>query len=202
MTYQQFLQSVHQLNTQQPVILLVGKRQVAESDQPKLVDLGNKLATDLPQCLFRSGNAKGADALFTQGVLAVDPERMQVVLPYSGHQKKNRNSQSSYYALEPTQLAEEDPIVYKTIEQVDPDRRRMIPGYLAGQKNRFTTKAPYLLRDTLMVIGDAAMGLAPVSVAIYYDDLEKPMQGGTGFTIRLCEQQRMLVKNQNAWMRW
>lgn len=201
MTYQQFLQSVHQLNTQLPVILLVGKRQVADSDKPKLVAFGSKLATDLPQCLFRSGNAKGADALFTQGVMAVAPGRMQVVLPYSGHKKKSRHSQSSYYALEPTQLAEEDPVVYKT-KELHPDSKRMIPGYLAGQKNRFTTKAPYLLRDTLMVIGDAAMGLAPASVAIYYDDLKKPMQGGTGLTIKLCQQQGMLVKNQNAWLRW
>ncbi|MFP4292506.1 MAG: hypothetical protein ACLFQ0_12800 [Cyclobacteriaceae bacterium] len=201
MDYRQFLQYVNELNNAQPIILMVGKRKVSLSEEASLVRIASRLASDLPHCLFRSGNAGGADTLFTEGVLATAPERMQLVLPYSSHKKGSRNSQSSYYALEPAQLAEDDPVVYKT-KELHPDSRRMIPGYLAGEKNRLTAKAPYLLRDTLMVLGDQSLGLAPASAAIFYDDLGKPMQGGTGLTIRLCRQQGILVKNQLAWMKW
>ena len=70
------------------IVLLEGKRVVLESDKPKLIALGKLLSIKTSRLLFRSGNASGADQYFSEGVVAVNNQRLQVITPYSGHRKK------------------------------------------------------------------------------------------------------------------
>jgi hypothetical protein len=64
-----------------PVILLEGTRQLPDNDRPSLVALGQLLATELPQAVFRTGNATGTDTAFAEGVARVDARRLQFVIP-------------------------------------------------------------------------------------------------------------------------
>ncbi len=66
-----------------PVVLLEGSRSVLEKDAASLINLADKLARKFPQAVFRSGAANGSDDLFAQGVLRVNREKMQLVLPKS-----------------------------------------------------------------------------------------------------------------------
>ena len=63
-----------------PVILLEGSRVVEEIDKAKIVELGKQLAVAFPSAIFRSGNANASDNLFAEGVLQVNPERLELVL--------------------------------------------------------------------------------------------------------------------------
>lgn len=73
------------------IVLLEGSRNVLEKDAESLINFAGKLARKLPQAAFRSGAADGADDLFAQGVVQVNRERMQIVLPKSksGFHKTN-----------------------------------------------------------------------------------------------------------------
>lgn len=67
------------------VILLEGKRDIPEKEKEKLVELGRLLAFKTSRMTFRRGNAPGADYLFSLGIGEVAKERLQVIVPYSGH---------------------------------------------------------------------------------------------------------------------
>lgn len=60
------------------VVLLEGKREVKPEDIPKLKELGRLLCAQSKQMTFRSGNAKGADEYFIEGVSEVDPSRIKL----------------------------------------------------------------------------------------------------------------------------
>ncbi len=71
-----------------PVILLEGTRIVPSSAEAALTALGRFLARQFPHARFRSGNAEGSDTLFARGVEAVDPARMELIIPTAGHRRK------------------------------------------------------------------------------------------------------------------
>ena len=55
------------------IVLLEGKREVLKSDEKRLVEIGRLLAASTKHCVFRSGNAGGADAFFNcQNTLIAD----------------------------------------------------------------------------------------------------------------------------------
>ena len=75
---------------------------------------------------------------------------------------------------------------------------------LMAQRNRIPrlgAKARYLLRDTLKVMGDADLDLAPATAGVFYPKPD-PMQGGTGHTIRVCLQQQVPVFLFEQWKGW
>jgi hypothetical protein len=74
------------------------------------------------------------------------------------------------------------------------DKRDKIP--------RLRAKANYLIRDTTKVTGIPDAGYAPASFGIFYANLDDPMKGGTGHTIRVCQQQAVPVALQDSWMQW
>jgi len=78
LTIEQLLESYDKPGT---VILLEGKRAVLPTDQHKLIEVGKLLAGSSKHIVFRSGNAKGADYFFSQGVSMVNPSRLQQVTP-------------------------------------------------------------------------------------------------------------------------
>ena len=58
--------------------------------------------------------------------------------------------------------------------------------------DRFAIKAAYILRDTIKAIGSNE--IAAATVGIFYDDLSNPRCGGTGHTMKICEQNAILLK--------
>lgn len=184
-------------NRPDAVILLEGKRLVQEADAPALVALGKLLAAALPEARFRSGNAPGADALFAEGVCAVDASRMELILPYSGHRKKYSEGLSTL-ALDQLNLASEPQVVYHTAKHKN--SRNPVQRYVDGKRDQSAMKAAYLLRDTVKVLG--AAGIPAASVGLFYVDLQDPESGGTGHTMRVCRDMGIPLWDQTSWFRW
>lgn len=72
--------------------------------------------------------------------------------------------------------------------------------FVNGKNNRYTIKAAYIIRDTIKVIG--TRHIPPATFGIFYDDLTKPMTGGTGHTMKVCEQNKIPYINQTIWFDW
>lgn len=180
------------------VVLLEGKREVKVEDIIKLIRLGELLATETKYCIFRSGNASGADEYFSQGVCNVDANRLEVIAPYKGHRKKNTLGYKTY-SLDEIDIINEPEIIYQS--KGNKKRDNLIDEYVSGNKNILSSKGAYLIRDTVKVIGSST-GISRASAAIFYDDLLKPKQGGTGHTMEVCERNGVEVIDQRVWMAW
>ena len=197
MTYEQF----HQLVTgsPHPVILVEGTRDLPASAVADLEQFGRRLATDYPHAVFRTGNAKGADEAFASGIKAVDPKRLQYVLPYAGHRQHAVDALSYQIALTELSCVAEERAAYHTA-QSSPEYRTMIDKRAIVPQLR--SKARYLLRDTIKVTGATESALLPATVGIFYVHKDNPMKGGTGHTLRVCTIQCVPVAFQDEWMHW
>ncbi len=60
--------------------------------------------------------------------------------------------------------------------------------------------AAYILGDTIKAIGSKE--IAPATFGIFYDDLDDPKTGGTGHTMKICEQNGIEVIDQRIWFKW
>lgn len=178
-------------------ILLEGKRDVLENDRERLTALGKLLASRTTKLMFRSGNASGADQFFSNGVTAVDPSRLQVITPYSGHRKKTNHAYETI-SLDDIDIASEQEVIYES--KSNKKTEKLVDKYVAGEKNRLTIKAAYILRDTVKAIGTEE--IPPATFGIFYDDLAHPATGGTGHTMNVCEQNDIPVINQEVWFKW
>jgi hypothetical protein len=186
---------IHQFDTAGSVVLLEGKRQVRPQDEPLLEALGRLLASHTHHMVFRSGNAEGADQFFANGVAEVAPHRLEVIVPYAGHRKKY-NKAPTTYALDELTLPGDSPVVKQTLKM----KPGLVQPYLEGAKNRRAINAAYLLRDTLKALGTE--GIPQASFGLFYDDLDNPLQGGTGHTMRICTQNNIPLADQRMWMQW
>ncbi|MBL0065503.1 MAG: hypothetical protein IPP38_10940 [Bacteroidetes bacterium] len=94
-------------------------------------------------------------------------------------------------------------LVYRT-KQATPANARLIDRFVQREKGQAYAKSLYLLRDTLKVTGSAEQGLAPASLGIFYVDRSREggRGGGTGHTLRVCEQAGVPVILQEEWMQW
>ncbi|HEB61871.1 MAG TPA: hypothetical protein ENI82_01855 [Bacteroidetes bacterium] len=179
------------------IVLIEGKRKVKETEKESLVQLGKILAEQTKHITFRSGNAAGSDELFSRGVCRVDPSRLMVITPYTGHrQKKNIANQS--ISLDDINLEKEDEVLYYS--KKNKKTKHLIDKYVKGERGRYAIKAAYIIRDTIKVIGTGK--IKPVSLGIFYDDLNEPMSGGTGHTMDICLKNNIPVINQLKWMKW
>lgn len=185
--------------SEQPVVLVEGTRNLPSSDVDVLVNFAARLASLYPHMLFRTGNAKGADEAFAKGVKAVDPSRLQYVLPYARHRQKEIDATSLQVAFTDMPDAVEDRIARYTA-QSSPHYGDLVANRHAGPQRE--AKARYLLRDTMKVVGVAEIALHPATAAIFYVNPEDPMKGGTGHTIRVCQKQKVPVAFQDEWMHW
>ena len=184
------------------VVLVEGTRNLPTRDRPKLVEFAKELARLLPEVMFRTGNAPGADEAFAEGVRNVDPSRLQYVLPYETHAKKRIDPHSQVYPLNAIPDSELEEACRQAMEAT-PGIAGLIKLYMRLHvKNRSTVKALYLIRDALKVLGSRALSLAPATAGIFYVDPRKPDSGGTGHTIRLCRLSNVPVWNQTRWMKW
>jgi hypothetical protein len=194
MTLQQFIEKY---DTDNAIVLLEGKRNVLKEDEQKLIDLGKLLASLTSKMTFRSGNAGGADQFFSQGVALVNPQRLQVITPYSSHRKKTNLAYDSI-SLDEINLTEEPEIVYHSKRHKK--TQNLVEKYVAGNRDQFAKKAAYIIRDTVKVLG--TQQIKPASFGIFYDDLSKPMDGGTGHTMRVCIENNIPQINQTIWFNW
>lgn len=194
MTLQQFIEKY---DTDNAIVLLEGKRNVLKEDEQKLIDLGKLLASLTSKITFRSGNAGGADQFFSQGVALINPQRLQVITPYSSHRKKTNLAYDSI-SLDEINLTEEPEIVYHSKRHKK--TQNLVEKYVAGNRDQFAKKAAYIIRDTVKVLG--TQQIKPASFGIFYDDLSKPMDGGTGHTMRVCIENNIPQINQTIWFNW
>ena len=181
-----------------PVILLAGSRKVPSNHWKKLTDTASFLAREFPQAVFRSGNAEGSDALFAQGINAIDPARLQLITPTKGHRKAQRHPVNYAIGLETVSAVHEETLAYHT-NAATPKNARIIDK--RNEIPQLKSKARYLLRDTLMVLGDTENNLAPATVGLFFVDGD-PLAGGTGHTIRVCQQNQIPVFLPKDWWQW
>jgi hypothetical protein len=181
-----------------PVILLEGRRSIPPTEAMQAARVARFLAEQFPHARFRSGNAEGSDAAFSEGVALVDPQRLEVVTPYPGHRKKARVSGASYASPEDMDRLREPDLLAQTV-QATPANRRLIETF--GKPGASGAKAAYLVRDTLKVVGIEGR-LSQPAAALFWVDLKDPAAGGTGHTIRVCQQLGVPVVFQNEWANW
>nr|MBF0223774.1 hypothetical protein [Desulfobulbaceae bacterium] len=182
----------------QPIILLEGTRNISEETTPSLAAFAAKLALAIPNALFRSGNAAGADDAFASGIISVDPKRLQYILPTKGSRKKFRSLSATALSLEELPAARIDQIADETVAAS--------PEYTSMMKNRHSSRrlanlAAYLLRDTLKIVGYGDK-FSPATFGIFYVNPDKPTGGGTGHTIRVCKRHNIPIATQDDWMTW
>jgi len=192
-----FKSFVSKYDTAHTIVLLEGKRAVLEADKPKLIALGKLLAESTRYMKFRSGNADGADFLFSSGIALVDAARLQVITPYEDHRKKARLAYETFH-LDQIDLAQEPDVIYQS--RKNKKTEKLIDPYLEGNKNRITLKAAYILRDTIKVTG--TQQIPPASFGIFYDDLNNPNSGGTGHTMQICKDKKIPLIDQRIWFDW
>ena len=181
-----------------PVILLEGRRSIPENEYDHARATAEFLAKKFPRARFRSGNATGSDEAFSKGVAAVDATRLQLVAPYATHRLKARFDGASYEYPEALSDQQKKEMVQQSV-LASPKTSSMMAQL--GKKGAVAAKADYLLRDTMKVIGFSEE-FPKATVALFYVDIDAPMDGGTGHTIRVCQQEGVPVAFQNAWKGW
>ncbi len=194
MTLKDFIKD---FDTDNSIVLLEGKRNVLEADKEKLLALGKLLAVKTKRMTFRSGNAEGSDQLFSDGITAVDNKRLQVITPYSGHRQKTNQAYETI-SLDDINISAEPEVLYQS--KSNKKTKNLIDKFVSGEKNRFSIKAAYIIRDTIKAIGTE--GVKPSTFAIFYDDLENPLSGGTGHTMDICKKNNIPIIDQKTWFKW
>lgn len=179
------------------IILLEGKRNVPAENQAQLKAMGHLLAQHMKHANFRSGNANGADLYFSQGVAAVDKMRLEVVIPFDGHRSKS-NLAGHTLSLDQIDLSSYPDIV--TMSALNKKTKDLLKRYLDGERNRFTDKVAFIIRDTIKVMG--VHGHPAICFAVFYDDLSMPKIGGTGHTMEVCGQCQIPYIDQTIWEKW
>jgi hypothetical protein len=179
------------------IILLEGKRSVLETDKENLVSLGKLLTSRTSKMIFRSGNAEGADYYFSLGVSAINNSRLQVITPYTGHRQKTNHAYDKI-SLDEINVAAEPEVVYQS--KGNKKTEKLIDKYISGARDRYSIKAAYIIRDTIKAIGTSE--IKPATFGIFYDDLNNPKEGGTGHTMKVCEQNGIPIIDQKVWFKW
>ncbi len=188
--------------TGRPVLLVEGTRQVPADAFARLVALGEWLARRYPAAVFRTGNASGADEAFANGVARADAQRLEYVLPYATMRRRHTHPAARRVCLDDVSAAALQRLADVTSE-ASPQYARIVNYFLQKPgKNRAVMQAAYLLRDTLKVLGDPTLKLAPATVGIFYINEADPLSGGTGHTIRVCRTARVPVVRQPDWLKW
>jgi hypothetical protein len=178
------------------IVLLEGKRNVDAADIAELIQIGELLASKTKHIKFRSGNAEGSDFYFSEGVIKVNPERLEVITPYSGHRKEKNNAYKTF-PLDEINLLQEPEVIYQSKTN---RTGKFIDEFVAGKKNHLTMKAAYIIRDTIKVTGTKMIRRA--NFGLFYDDLENSRSGGTGHTMNICEINNVDYVDQRTWMKW
>ncbi len=182
----------------EPVALLEGRRSIPDHDAAHATHTASMLVRRYPALRFRSGNAEGTDQAFSEGSAQVAPWPLQVVAPYAGHRKSARHSQAVYDSPESLSSVQEDDLACKTAT-ASPKIKGLIGK--RDKKGALAAKAAYLIRDTMKVTGHSELFPKP-ACALFFVDLNDPLAGGTGHTIRVCQQEGVPFAFQDSWQQW
>jgi len=185
-----------------PVVLLEGRRDLREEDHRHLKKVAALLARKFPHVIFRTGNARGSDTLFAEGVCQVDSRRLEYVLPFRGMGAERAAADSPTLCLEDVS-DELEGKMRRMCQQASPLKRSLFqqPHWEIQERyDHFSAK--YLLRDALKVTGDRLQGFAPATCAILYVEPGDPHAGGTGHTLRLCHLRGIPSFTQDEWFEW
>lgn len=180
------------------VVLLEGRRKIPERDAAAARMFAARLAREFPHLRFRSGNAEGSDEAFSDGVAEVDPERLQVIAPYETHRRKARRGKATYDSPASLGSVQESAVAAATVA-ASPRSEGLVRR--RGTAGRSAAKAAYLIRDTMKVLGHTREFPRPLC-ALFYVDLGLPDAGGTGHTLRVCQQNGVPHAFQDAWGQW
>lgn len=195
MTLETFLKCYDVAGT---VVLLEGKRAVAEKDQPLLEAIGEKLARMSTCILFRSGNAPGADFHFSKDVAGIDPHRLEVIKPYAAHRTAAALT-TRQLSLDDIDCDDEESIL--TLSRINKKNAGVIDYYRSNKSGVLAAKTRYILRDTLKVTGAGDL-ITKAAFALFYDDHENPESGGTGHSMIVCRKCGVPFIDQTVWMKW
>lgn len=180
------------------VVLLEGKRTVAEKDQPLLEGIAAKLTRLSSYILFRSGDAPGADFFFSQGVAGVDPQRLEKIQPYAAHRTAAALSSRHF----PTDdIDGSDGASRQSFSRLHGNNAGISDWQRSSKGSSLAAKARYILRDTLKITGAGDL-VQKASFAIFYDDHENPESGETGHTMLVCRKCGIPFIDQTVWMKW
>ena len=182
-----------------PVILLEGTRALPECDEPRLVAFARQLASLFPHARFRTGNASGSDEAFAEGVCSVDAHRLEYILPHQSMRASSRNKLSPSLSLDEIGEDEEELLALETVT-ASPKYKSLIGG--RKKHSALKVKANYLLRDTLKIMGCEAKGFQPAHIGIFYINTQDAAKGGTGHTIRVCQNKGVAAVTQDVWLDW
>jgi hypothetical protein len=195
-TYEEFTILIQSASN--PVILIEGRRSIPIEEAKCASCVASMLVQQFPHLKFRSGNASGADDAFSAGVIQVSPERLQVIAPYADHKKKQRHPLVHYDSPE-SLSPEELEIVQSMTIAATPSNKGLMKWYQRG--GRLGAQAACLIRDTMKVAGRSG-GMARPVAALFYVDPKDPEAGGTGHTIRVCQNAGVSVIFQEDWGSW
>lgn len=186
----------------QPVVLLEGRRELCEEDQPKLVSLAERLAASWLNVMFRTGNARGSDTLFAKGLANVSPSRIEYILPYRGMGSERAPVTSTTLNLDEIPDEEAEYLRHQCKSASPRTRHAFERPYWEIQDRHTAFSARYLLRDALKIHGSPSLGIPVATCAIFYVEPGDPDAGGTGHTLRLCELNRIPYFTQHEWFSW
>ncbi len=195
MNFNEFTKTVESL--EKPVILLEGSRNVFANDAEHLTNLAVRLAERFPQAVFRSGGASGSDDLFAQGVLRVNKDKMQLVLPKS----KPSSDKTNTISFDDLPESEQEEIFTLTVKAT-PEYKGLVAFYKKKTIGRTYYKTQYLLRDALKVCGSESSKMRRANIGCFYVNSNKASGGGTGHTIRVCRLLKVPVIEQAEWLKW
>ncbi|MCH8558210.1 MAG: hypothetical protein LAT84_10320 [Balneolia bacterium] len=184
-------------NNYSPVVLLEGRRKVLPDDAHRLTDFALRFARAYPSVIFRTGNADGSDTYFAKGVAQADQARIQYVVPYASMKLKDRVPGASVLSYDELAKSEDEAISYLS-SGINPKNKPLFDYARKAPAGRAAAKAKYLLRDTLKVIGSEKAGFSRPVLGFFYVDLSDPLAGGTGHTIKVCQQLGVPVITQTA----
>lgn len=184
------------------VVLLEGTRTLPGKFASRLTTVALQLARHVPNAIFRSGNAEGSDTAFATGVTSVDPVRLQLVIPYAEHRRAGLGTSATVVALPDSSPQAIARLVQITLA-ASPSQRSLVERYLAPRcPPAIRMKARYILRDTLKVVGEPKLGLAPATCGLFFTHRASPDSGGTGHTIRVCRHLSVPAYSQDDWFDW
>ncbi len=183
-----------------PVVLLEGTRRVTDDWRTALVRLGRELAEAFPNAIFRSGNAAGSDEAFAEGVASVPGSHLQLILPIPQVGRSRRPKGTPCFSLDQIPDAELE-ILVTACAAATPANRRLFDFFVNGPSNNHAySKTRYLVRDALKVIGSPSLNLPPATLGLFFINEDDASGGGTGHTIRLCQNHNVPVLTQQAWL--
>lgn len=81
--------------------------------------------------IFRSGNADGADQLFSDGVASVDSKRLQLITLYSGHRHKTNHAFETF-SFDEIDISAESEVVYHS--KGNKKTEMLIDRFVTGEK--------------------------------------------------------------------